>query len=144
MSTERSELVSLSEGLALRLARFRSPGSQRPVDASMLGVFLRYLRTSPPPADIHKFLELFPASSWARFTGSSGPQAKFLCSQVVQVMPRLHEPELAEELAWVLGTAQRLMKVHNPDRGRGGPGEGRGGRGGHRGRGGPPGGRGRR
>lgn len=115
MTTDPATLVAISEDLAKKLAGFRSPGSDRPVDASMLGTLQRYALTRPSARDINAFLQLYPRSSWARYTKSSGPQVRFLCDQLASVLPRLDPARLAQELAWVLGTTRKLMAIQQAE-----------------------------
>ncbi|MCK6505021.1 hypothetical protein L6R53_16755 [Myxococcota bacterium] len=115
MTTDPAVLIAISEDLAKKLVGFRSPGSDRPVDSSMLGTLQRFALTRPSPRDIDAFLKLYPRSSWARYTKSSGPQVRFLCDQLSSVLPRLDQDLLAQEFAWVLGTTRKLMAIQQAE-----------------------------
>lgn len=121
MTTDTTVLIAISKDLAKKLVEFRSPGSDHPVDASMLGTLQRFALTRPSPKDIDAFLKLYPRSSWARYTKSSGPQIRFFCEQLASVLPRLDQNFLAQELAWVLGTTRKMMAIHQAEKDLGRP-----------------------
>ena len=115
MITPSAELIRHAEALAKQLSAFKSPGSNNPVDVSLVASVQRYVLTRPSRKDLKAFLAAYPSSSWAQYTRSSGPQVSHLCRMLRPLIANLErevEPgDYNDALAYILGVSQRLRRA---------------------------------
>lgn len=133
-STLRSQ-ISAAEGLANRLASFRTPTTGEPVNSSIVAAAHTFLKGRPTAEMVDLFLDAMPRSSIATRTRSATPQTREFvrCFRPLVVQARkelpLSEDEQTLWLAGVAGWSRKLLEADGGARdARGG-----GGRGGHRG-----------
>lgn len=98
--------------LAEQLSRFKTPGSNDPVDPSRLGAVANAARRADNLDDVRKFVSLMPTSAMRKLSKSAGPQ---LDAVRKRVEPLLGEVKNAEELAYLLSWARRLL--HGKEKG---------------------------
>jgi hypothetical protein len=102
---KRKELLPVAEKLAEQLAAFKTPETGEPVDPSRLADVFRFVKANGIE-DLPAFLKRMPSSYLRHASRSAAPQLEEVQRRVTAI---LHPKKSAEELAFVLGWARRLL-----------------------------------
>ncbi len=103
----RRELIEEAETLAGKLSAFKTPNTGKPVDPSRLAEVLRFLRANTL-ADTRDMVDMLPGSYLRKASASAEPQLKEVKRRVKPLLERIAD---AEELAFLLGWARRMMTI---------------------------------
>ncbi|GAB4195468.1 MAG: hypothetical protein OHK0013_01640 [Sandaracinaceae bacterium] len=104
---KRKELLAIAEKLAEQLAAFKTPNTGEPVDPSRLADVFRFVKANGIE-DLPTFLKVMPGSYLRHASRSAAPQLEEVQRRVTTI---LQPKKSAEELAFVLGWARRLLSV---------------------------------
>lgn len=114
--TRVKALLKEAEDLAAALRRYRTPGSNDPVDPTRVAELSRYLAMVRDAKQLGEFLGLLPTSYHTKVSKSAGPQLREIARVVRPLLDKIVDPD---ELLYVLGWAHRLMATEERGTGMG-------------------------